>query len=96
MWVVTIEVSLPEGADAQVLRQELLEHAVPVVRGLEGLVDATWTISEDRARGIGIYRFANQEGAHARAASVGIGDAAPGGAIVTNVEVLEVLVDVTG
>lgn len=96
MWVVTIEVSLPEGADAQVLRQELLEHAVPVVRGLEGLVDATWTISEDRARGIGIYRFASQEGAHARAASVGIGDAAPGGAIVTNVEVLEVLVDVTG
>ena len=96
MWVVTIDVSLPEGSDTQVLRRDLLEHAVPVVREMEGLVDATWTISEDRTRGTGFYRFASQEGAHARAASVGIGDAAPGGAIVTNVEVLEVLVDVTG
>ena len=96
MWAVVIDVSLPVGSDPQVLRMELLEHAVPVVRALEGLVDATWTISEDRTRGTGFYRFVSQEGAHARAASVGIGDAAPGGATVTNVEVLEVLVDIAG
>jgi hypothetical protein len=96
MWALVVTVSLPLGKRPDQLREDLTESAVPATANLSSLVDATWTLSEDGRKGIGFYRFTSRDAAHARASGVGIGDAAPGGATVIDVEVLEVLVDITG
>lgn len=96
MWAVIATVALPAGSDPEALRQSLLESAVPAVRALDGLVDATWTISEDRASGVGIYRFQSEQQARERASTIEVGSAAPGGATVAAVALLEVLVEISG
>ncbi len=96
MWAVIATVSLPEGASPEDMRQALVETAVPAVGALNGLVDATWTISDDRTAGVGIYRFRTEADARARAATIAVGSSAPGGATVAKVDVLEVLVEITG
>lgn len=93
-WLVTTTVSLPPGSDPEELRRALEESAVPAVRQLDDLVRAVWTVSDDGLSGVGIYRFASEHAARSRAASYTIGADAPGGATITDVAVLRLLVEV--
>ena len=95
MWVVTITVTVPPGASDDELRTALEDGAVPAVRALPGLRSALWTVADDRTTGTGIYVFDDEAAARERAASHAVGSAAPGGATVTDVRLLRVLVDVT-
>ena len=66
---------------------------MPAVRALAGLRSATWTISDDRTAGVGIYVFDDEAAARARAESHVVGSTAPGGATITDVSLLKVLID---
>ena len=92
--VVTTTVSVPADATVESLRTALEEGAVPVVEQLDGLRSATWTVSEDRTHGLGVYVFDTEEAARQRAAGYEVGAGGPGGVTIDAVGLYEVLVDV--
>lgn len=94
MWAVVSIVSVPPGHGVTELRAALEETAVPALRSIDGFLGATWTLSDDRSTGIGFYRFATERGARTRAGSIEVGGAAPGGATVIDVHLLEVVLDI--
>lgn len=91
MWAVATVVAVPTGADPAVLRTALEEGAVPAARAAAEVVSAMWTLSDDRATGIGVTVFATETAARERAGELTVGAPAPGGATITAVHLLEVL-----
>lgn len=94
MWVVTTNVSVPSDTSPDSLRAALEESAVPAVRALAGLRSATWTISDDGARGLGFYVFETEEAARQRLATYEVGGSGPGGVTIESVGLFQVLADV--
>lgn len=93
MWAVLSTVELASGHDPDGLRQALEASAAPAVAAIDGFLGATWTLSEDRTTGVGFYRFTTEAAARQRAGLLKVGDPAPGGATITGVRLLEVVLD---
>jgi hypothetical protein len=91
VWAVATLVAVPPGADPDALRTALEERAVPTARDAADVVSALWTLSDDRATGIGVTVFATEAAARQRAGELTVGAPAPGGATITAVHLLEVL-----
>jgi hypothetical protein len=95
MWAMKVTVKVPEGAfaDADEARQRVTNDVVPAVKAAPGFVRGVWAQHESGRGGMGFVLFDNEE--HARAAAEGpqVGGEAPGGAIVSAVDIFEVLVE---